>query len=232
MSPAASCSASSSGLWLAALTAAALAGFWRPYLSRIATGVDVLTHVHAGTMMGWMLLLSGQALLIRHRRRRAHRILGLTSYAFMPAVLGAALALAVHRVCRAGADVTIERAELFFVQLGTTALLAAFYVLAIVHRRNPPVHARYMIGTGLTMIDPIAARVLIHLIPSWAFLSPYVVWVVTLPVLVVLIAREDSGPRARTPFAHQLALFALYQAAVPLVGRSGPWLRAVEWLAT
>jgi hypothetical protein len=232
MSPAASWSVSKSGLWLAAMTAAAVAGFWRPYLSRIATGVDVFTHVHAGTMAGWMLLLSGQALLIRYRRRRAHRALGLVSYALMPAVLAAALALAMHRVRLAGVNLTAERAELFFVQLGTTTLLAAFYVLAIVHRRDPSAHARYMIGTGLTMIDPIAARVLIHLIPSWAFLSPYVVWVVTLPVLLVLIAREDRGRHARAPFAHQLALFALYQAAVPIVGRSGPWRRAVEWLAT
>jgi hypothetical protein len=231
MSLAASRSISKSGFWLAALIAAAVAAFWKPYLMRIGAGVDVVTHVHAGTMTGWLLLLAGQALLVRYRQPAAHRAMGQISYALMPAVLIGATALAVQRLRMTRADLSADHAELFFVQLGTTALLAIFYAMAMVHRRDPPVHARFMIGTGLTMIDPIVARLLIHLAPSWGFLAAYVVWLVAVPVLVLLIAREPPGRRARTPYVQQLVLFVLYQAAVPIVGRSATWRVVVEWVA-
>jgi hypothetical protein len=219
-----------SGFWTLGLLGVAVAGFWQPYLSRIAVGVDVLTHVHAATVTAWLLLLASQALLIRQHRPAAHRVLGRLSYALMPVILGSAAALAVSRLLMARPDLPVARAELFFIQMGTTMLLATFYVLAMIHRRRPHRHARYMIGTALVMIDPIVARILTHVTPSWEFLASQVIWLVTVPILIVLIRLEPSGGRTRTPFVWQLMLLVLYQAATPVIGRSETWQSAVRWV--
>ncbi len=222
---------SRSGFWTLSLLGMAVAGFWKPYLSRIGAGVDVLTHVHAVTVTAWLLLLASQAFLIRQHRPTTHRMLGRVSYVLMPAILASAIALAVSRLHMSRANLPIERSEMFFIQIGATMLLAAFYLLAMIHRRRPSRHARYMIGTGLVMIDPIVARVLTHVTPAWDFLASQVIWLVTVPLLLVLIRLEPPGGRTRTPFIWQLLLLALYQLAVPTVGRSSIWAAAVAWLA-
>ncbi|UWX03562.1 hypothetical protein H1235_11195 [Pseudoxanthomonas sp. NC8] len=54
-------------VWIAALLALALVGFWKPYVSRVAA-MDAVTHLHAGLMLSWLAMLFVQPLLIRTRR--------------------------------------------------------------------------------------------------------------------------------------------------------------------
>lgn len=212
--------------WAIGLLAAAVAGFWRPYLSRFASGVDVLTHIHAASMGAWLCLLAAQPALAANGRRRAHIWLGRSSYVLVPVIVLGAVALARRRLGDTPGLLSAARTELLFVQLATTAIFAMLYALAIRHRRVPALHARYMIATGVVMIDPIAARVLVHLAPSLAPLAPYVIYVVTVPVLLALIAWERRAFSTRL-YPHLLALFVSYQVAATTFARSSAW----RWLA-
>lgn len=127
---------------------------------------------------------------------------------------------------------TAERAELLFVQLGTSAIFAALYALAIRHRGMLGLHGRYMIATGVVMIGPIGARLLGHVTPALAALAPYVIYVMTVPVLGALIVWERRAFAERV-YPGLLLLFVTYEVAATTFARSTTWfaiaLRVAAW---
>jgi hypothetical protein len=211
--------------WALGLLVAAAAGFWRPYLSQITSGVDVLTHIHAASMGAWLCLLVAQPALAASGRRRAHVWVGRASYVLVPAIVLATSALAWRRLNDTAASVGSERAALLFVQIAPTAIFTAMYTLAMRHRRTSTLHARDMIATGLVMIDPVVARVLLHLTPLTA-LSWHVIDLVTVPVLLALILWERRTFTDRI-YPGVLALFMSYQFAATTFAHSSAW----RWVA-
>jgi hypothetical protein len=214
-----------SGPWCAGLLAAAVLAFWPSYLSRPFGPVDVYTHVHAVAMATWCALLVVQPSLIRFGHRGLHRALGKVSFVLAPAIVVVAFLL-VHLRMQSVPRNELDRAAFgFYLPLAFITLFAACYTLAIRYRRRPALHAAFMLGTGLSFIDPVLSRIIAFygppLAPDW---YPVITFT-TIDLLVAAIVIRVRGPTL--PFL--LGGFALVELGWYVVARSDAWLSFAVW---
>ena len=161
-----------SSVWFfAVLLAASFMGFWPNYFSNPFLETDYYVHFHGITLTLWCILLVTQAYLIRANRRDLHRPLGKISYVLGPAVVISTL-LATHNGLQGlGQPVDYSHA-LFGIILSGPLLFGLAYSLAIYHRKEPALHARFMVCTPLPFIGPIFNRVLVFYFPSYLGFLP------------------------------------------------------------
>ena len=163
----------------------AVIAFWPSYLSRPFTA-DRYTHVHAITATLWMLMLVAQPLAIRTKRLTLHRRLGRSSYALAPVVLMSMVLLAHSKTHGVGVAQNVE----IYVPLSLTAVFALSYTLGILTRRTLALHARFMVCTALTLIDPVLVRMMFWVNPNPTWRYQWFTFAVTELVFVVFIWRE------------------------------------------
>ena len=134
----------------------ALWGFWPTYYSNPLQVSDFYVHAHGVVLTLWCVTLLAQGYLVRSGRRDIHRRLGMTVFVLAPAVVLSTVA-AIHNGVDTGTDRGIF---LMAVTLNNVLLFGITAGLAIYHRREPAVHARYMLCTVLPMFAPIFGRIL------------------------------------------------------------------------
>lgn len=219
----------SAGYFFLALFIGALFAFWPPYLSRLPND-DIFAHLHAVTAVLWCALLIAQPLLVR-RHRNWHRFLGHVSKAVAPLFLLAAILLAHHRV-RVMDDAKFARqAPSLYLGLVAIALFAVSYALALRYRRTQALHARFMIATGLTMIDPVLVRILSFYAPRFVHPLAYQVWGygVTDLILVALLWRPVMSAGHRRIYLGGISVFAIGHLAWFTVVQGPLWLPFAYW---
>jgi uncharacterized membrane protein YozB (DUF420 family) len=220
-----------SGYYFIALLVAAVAAFWPKYVSRPFGSVDAYTHAHAIAMVLWCGLLIVQPLLIKTGRRSLHRGLGATSYVLAPCVLVASVLLAHFRFRSMDEATFAAEAPSLYLPLSGFALFGACYAAAMVWRRTPAVHARFMIGTALTTLDPVVGRLLFFYLPP---LPHYLLYqAVTFggtDALIAFLARKDRGlPQVRWAFPAMLAVFAVTHLLWFTLAQSTLWRPVAAW---
>jgi len=218
--------------WVLLLLAVAVFGFWTPYFSRLGQA-QALAHVHALAMLAWFAMLVAQPILIRGQRRAWHRRLGKASYAVVPLIALTALVLAQARIRDVPASALPFQTVILYLGVSASAMLLLVWGLGIRHRRDSALHARYMVGTALTLIDPALARVMIFWTPSvpppaYQFVSFGVVYA----ILLVLVVRDRDVPRGRRAFLNLLGLFVCLHASIMLVPGTAAWQRFATWYAS
>lgn len=218
--------------WVLLLLAVAVFGFWKPYFGRLGQAQGWV-HLHTLAMLAWFAMLVAQPLLIRGRRWVWHRRLGKASYAVVPLIAVTALLLAQSRIRDAPAEALPIQGMILYLGMSATAMLLLVWGLGIHHRRDAALHARYMAGTALTMIDPALARVMIFWTPSvpppaYQFISFGVVYA----ILSVLIVRDRHAPRGRRAFVILLGLFVVLHVSILLVPGTLAWQRIAIWCAS
>jgi hypothetical protein len=218
-------------VWFAAVFLVAFWAFWPSYLSPALSPADMATHVHGIAAFIWLALLFAQATLMRTGKRIEHRTLGLSAWVLGPLVFVSAVALAWVRTRAVDGVVEPFRYQLLFVQLGASVLFAFCLVQAWRHRRAPLLHARWMVGTAVTMLDPIFARVFSFHIAVPAWLGEYPGVAVTLLTLAALAWHEHHRTRAHRVFLPLLGLYLVYNTGVVFIGDWGPWRLFTEWFA-
>jgi len=136
----------------------AIWGFWVTYFTRPPDTLSAYDHIHGLAMFGWTFMLISQSYLIRTNRRDIHRMMGKLSYLLAPLVIISTLVLANYRLNVRG----LTEQGMYFLELQLFIIIqfTVFYVMAIRWRKRPDVHARWMICTAFTLLDPILARVL------------------------------------------------------------------------
>lgn len=209
-----------SGVWIVALLALALAGFWGSYVSRLGAA-DAVTHLHAGLMLAWFAMLFAQPWLVRTRRLDLHRRVGRLSYGLVPAIVLTCLGLSQLRMSAATPESFGLQAFILYLGVAASAMFLLFWGLAIAHRREPGLHARYMVATALVMIDPALARLLMLLPipgPVIAFISYGVVFAIL--GVSLWLGRGRPGQRA---FVVAGAVFALNLVLLMTVPRTAAW---------
>jgi hypothetical protein len=215
----------------AGLFGLALLAFWPSYLSRLGAGSSGYVHVHAALMTLWFGLLIAQAVLIRTRRRTLHRRLGALSYGLAPIVVVAGVLLSHAALVRDAIDNPAGAWTTAYLPLAMLAWFTVCYALAIAYRKTPALHARFMIGTCLAAVDPIASRVAAFYFPPLAdpMRYPLISWGVTAAILLAAIAAERGQPRGRAVFPAMLAassaMFALWFTLAP----SPAWRSFARW---
>lgn len=217
--------------WVIALLLLAVFGFWKPYFARLP-GADLLTHVHVGLTLAWFALLLLQPVLVLRGRRDLHRALGRCGYVLVPAIVVTAVLMARQHVATAPPEAFDFRAMVLFLGLGNAVLFAGFWALAIHHRREPALHARYMLATTLTLLDPVLARVMIFWArPPGVEDLQMVSYGVIGAILLALIVLERRAPRGRGAFPVVLALFALMYVLTRTFAFSPSWQAFARWFA-
>lgn len=143
----------------------ALIGFWFTYFTRFLDQENYRMHLHGISVFLWCLMLILQAYLIRINARPLHRALGKFSYLLVPVILFSTVELLHYKVRDV---VDPDPFVLFFVALVLNALVVfvLFYGLAIYHRNQPTVHARFMLCTVFPMFTPITDRIINIYFPS------------------------------------------------------------------
>jgi uncharacterized membrane protein len=210
-------------LYFILLAALAVPAFWPSYISREAKVDNVRVHLHGLVMASWCALLIAQALLIRTGRREIHRALGRTSYVLAPMIVVSTLSLAHLRVRAAGADLPQDLLYFLYVQLNLLAIFAVAYVQGIRHRREPLVHAGYMICTALTLVDPILARLLYHHAQINPPLMQLITYALIDAILVWLVFWGRRQPRPVTLFAPMLMVFVVLQLPTFFIAQTATW---------
>lgn len=214
-------------LWLALVLVAVLIGFWPSFFARPAQ--NALPHlVHGTVCTGWLLLLIVQATLVRARKLAWHRALGKTGYVMLPMVIvtGAwVLHLMLAGQTRLPPPLPLV---LGYIDFGTLVFLAVAFTLAIVHRRNVQLHARWMMTTAIVVLPPALSRGVFLLHPEATLdLALGTSYGVLLVATTVLIVNDWRGGRLWAPY---LVLCAYLAATYATLGSAPQW-PAWRWLA-
>jgi hypothetical protein len=223
---------SRSGPYFAGLFLVALVAFWPSYLSKAFSDSSSYTHLHAFLAASWMLILVAQPMLIRAKRLAWHRLIGRFSYVLAPLFVVSIVLLAHSRIRGLGGEAYANQTYILYLQASLTVLFGLSYALAITKRRVVALHARFMVCTALTMIDPVVIRLLLWIdqTPSWNY--QWLTFGLTDLALVALIWLERHSRAGRMVFPGMLAVFVLAQVPALFGLTDTPlWQAFARWFA-
>jgi hypothetical protein len=227
--------------FLAGLFVLALVAFWPTYLSSPGDSSSGYTHLHAVTAALWMIVLITQPFAVLTDRMRLHRALGRSTFVLAPAVVVSILLLAHHSISHVDPAQFDIQAYVLYLQLSLASVFAICYGLAILNRRDTPVHSRFMVATALTLIDPVVIRLMFWIAPAATWNYQWFTFALTDLVLVALILVDRKEPRVRWVYAFLLGLFVLSQAPAVLGPVGDPyrgaaaapaWQAVAHWFAS
>lgn len=140
-------------------------GFYKYYLSQFPDFVDKtnVIHIHGALWMSWLVLLVVQPYLINTGRTQLHRTIGKVSYVHGPLLI-LFMFLAGKQSYWGFMQHATEQEALKFLVLDSRGLFsfAVFWSLAMLYRKDPASHMRYMIATGILAIGPGFGRGIVH----------------------------------------------------------------------
>lgn len=179
-----------------------------------------------------MLMLIAQPLAIRARRLSWHRLVGRASYALAPLILVSILLLAHSRIKGLSGEPYALQTYILYLQVSLALLFGLSYALAIFTRRTAALHARFMVCTALTLIDPVVIRLMFWADPTPAWNYQWLTFGLTDLVLVVLIWLDRNSRVGRAVFPAMLVAFAAAQAPALLgLTNQAAWQAFARWFA-
>lgn len=172
------------------------------------SGPDAYQTLHIVTSLAWLLLLTGQLVLVGQRRFARHRTVGTSIFVVGPIVVASVALLTVHSAAK---DAAVGRADTLVVQnVAFTLEVALLVFLAFVLRRNRRVHGSLLLSTALMFMVIALFFTLISYVPGY---------------------RADgagAGPR----FTEAGQTSALVGAVVGLLFFARDWRAGWPWLLT
>jgi hypothetical protein len=221
-----------SGPYFAGLLLLAVVAYWPTYFSRILSA-DHYTHFHASLAALWILMLAAQPTLIRLKRLALHRLLGTVSYVLAPLIVVSIALLAHSRIKGLTGEAYAIQTYILYLQVSLTVLFGLSYALAIYKRRTVALHARFMVCTAFTLIDPVVIRLMFWMgsrTPTWNY--QWVTFGLTDLVIFALIFMERRAKSGRKVFPVMLAVFVLAQIPALLgLTNTAPWQAFARWFA-
>jgi hypothetical protein len=184
-------------------------GFWVTYFTRPPGSFNAWEHIHGFSMFGWCALLVAQSFLIRGNRRSVHRALGKISFVLAPLVVISTIFLANHKLNVR--QLNNEGLYIFGLQFFIIILFGYFYIMAMARRKQPDVHARWMICTAFTLLDPIFARVIVVNFYPVPFETGVIQWMTFIfidLIVIALVIKDWKSSGRRDVFLPALVLLA------------------------
>ena len=215
-----------------ALLLVALAAFYPSYLARLGE-TDWIRHFHGGVSLAWMLLLVTQGVLVRRRKLALHRAVGKSAYVIAPLFVVSGLLIIQHMVEGANPFQQAFGPRLAWVDLLATAFFAAAVTLAIRHRRNVHLHARWMATTALLLLPPALGRLAPVLLPFVTSFDAafHAAFFATEAVVILLIVDDSRAGQRLVPYRALLALTVTQHVGFALIGDVPAWRMVCTWLA-
>lgn len=198
-----------SAAFYAALLALAIVAFWPGYIAVPKLELSGWTHFHAVTGTLWLLLLIIQPWAIRSGRRSLHVVLGRASYLLAPLVIVGFVGLAHSSMQGKSPQGQAVDAFFFYIRFVLLAIFVGTYTLGALQRRNREVHSRYMLCTGLPLIDPVVHRIAHRITGDGNLNYQLLTFGVACAILLCLIAVAKSSAQARRALALVLAAFVV-----------------------
>ncbi|MCW3091951.1 MAG: hypothetical protein JWP81_3020 [Ferruginibacter sp.] len=205
-----------SGYYFVGLFALAILGFWPSYFAKFFNGTadfNFYFHFHATMMILWILMLIIQPILIRNKKLSLHRFIGKLSYLLFPVML-ISIILIIHQGRPA-----IDEKDLdlhLFGQFRPFIVFMTAYFIAIKYRHNVNIHARAMIATGVSIIEPALTRLVLNLFALFNVFETseyffYFASIITISVifslLIGLIIKERKQKKGTWVFPFVLCLY-------------------------
>ncbi len=189
-------------------------GFWPSFFGALLTGtVDrpVVIHVHAAIYVGWLALFVAQAAFAATGRVAAHMKLGKIGigYGVLVIVMGLVVSFSMFAIrVRAG---QLEEAQLsLLAPLVDMAVFTPFFLAAVIYRRKPELHKRFMIVATTSLLIAAVGR-MAFLGSVWAIL---IVW--NSPILLAM-----SYDYLKRRIVHPIYLTGITVLVVELIWRRG-----------
>lgn len=120
-----------------------------------------LLYVHSAINMLWLVMLTGQAWLIRTERFRLHRLVGRSSFIIAPAVVVGTLITGHESATRPGVEITNDFARFFIYDFMQLIGFSLAWALGIAYRRKVAIHVRFMVSTVFAMGNAIVFRLIL-----------------------------------------------------------------------
>jgi hypothetical protein len=204
--------------------------FWPTYFGLGLGSSGRYVHFHAATAATWMALLILQPLLIRNYKYELHRRIGYFSFILAPLMVVSMLLLANFRIRAVTADAYPQQTYFLYLQFMLAFLFAVSYALAMIYRKDSDVHARFMVCTGLTLIDPVFGRLIAILSPTVDQYEQQVTFTLTYLVFLVMIWLERKNRNARWVFPLMLGVFFVVEAPAMFRLTGLPvWQSVADW---
>ena len=206
--------------------------FWSSYYKTIFSPHPSAIRLHGTAMTLWCLMLIGQAFLIKWKKLKLHKRIGLLSYAVVPFVIwsGAHLAFITIQQAPAGSSAYYYMIALMYNSLIAFAIL---YVLAIIYKKKSAIHARYMVSTIFPLITPVTDRLIYKYFDSLVILAPTTPegmplvpvfgFVIGDLILIFLIFMDWKKHGRLSVFPLVLGLLVLYHLSVLIFYRYEFW---------
>ena len=150
-----------------------------------------------------------------------------------PLIIWAGLAALHGEFNRDPDGLPAEFARLNVLAFGTVLAYAVTWGLAIVYRRNTPLHARFMISTAFAVATAIVWRIFFHWVPGCGTNGAASAgnWGVLTLLLLVLIAADWRIGVKRSPFWVVTGLIALMHVGYWTFAKTEAWLALYQWYA-
>ncbi len=218
--------------YLTALLLIVVAGFWKSYFAIPPEDTLATLHAHAIPLLLWLGMLIVQPWLIHSGNRKWHRVIGKASFALFPIVAVTTTYIVFQDLGRNYDDPLGEIAlGNFFSGFVHVAILVAFYAMAIYHRRNLNLHARYMLSTALPLVTPGIFRVIIFWLADFGFPVPSAFTMMTIVGIIplALVAIDKLNGRIFPPFVYLTVAWSINLAGYKIVPFIDWWQDFASW---
>ena len=218
--------------YLLALAIAVIVGFWPSYFSVSLSDTRFSLHVHGITMLLWLGVLVAQPWLIRRGNRDLHRRVGRMSYALFPFIVATGVVVSYEALQSGyGGSFTQENLTAYFLALSHVAILAVFYSLAIYHRKNVQLHARYMISTAMALVTPGFSRIFFFYLTSNGIPAPdiFTTMVIASAIPLALIANDKFRGKIYPPFIYLAVAWAISLIGYKYAHTIEAWRMFAAW---
>jgi hypothetical protein len=207
------------------------AGFWPSYFGLLFGNElekELFIHVHALVYVSWMALFITQIALVATRRVALHRKVGQFGMFWGMVVLVVGTVTAVLRFATMTADGLVEPARQFVIwPLLDMVIFAAFFVPAIIYRRQPDIHKRLMIVATTNLIVAAVSRAIgvatpmLHLVFVLVWLSP----------IIIAMIYDFKLRRLVHPVYVTGAIVLTVSSFRGIAAKTDLWLAFTQWLA-
>jgi hypothetical protein len=216
----------------------ALWAFWTSYYGKLHEDIIWPMRLHGVAMTAWCLMLIGQALLIRLKKNRLHKLTGKLSYLIVAVILisGAHLAHITVKEIEQGSSFYYYFIALMFNSLIVFGIL---FGLAMWYRKQPLKHARFMVCTIFPILTPITDRLIYKYFDSLIPLAPTLdgmPMVQTLGfalgdiLLMGLLIWDWRAHKRLDVFPVAFAMLALYHISVVTFHQFQLWQHMGDWI--
>lgn len=221
-----------SSLFFIGLLITSIIAFWPTYYA-VFFSSEFYIHLHAFFAVLWFGMLIVQPYLIRSRQLDLHRLVGKFSYFVAPLVVISIVLLAHNRLTLAPESFYPFQTFILYLQISLALVFAITYALAIYYRKTKPIHARFMVATSFTFIDPIFARLIIIFAPNAAPIGQWITFGTVNLILIVLSIMDRKNRKAKWVYPTLFLIYLIIEIPIffDLTGLNW-WQAFAEWFGS